>query len=340
MCRGYLRPASPWPRWRWLQWCRPCHAAPPGWTRSGPASWTPRLQRTKGRQRRMTALAGFTTLFVPVPHASVPKRHMENSRDTGSLGSETKLTCPNSTSWDYPTAESTELPAALRTGTELSLDTSSPRVSPRLDESLCWAHVLRKGACVAGKQNRLWSVTLLCCTSWPLSPISNNMKRTCVIFLIKGKVSLFTSFVTGKFSWNIRQQVKAFVWKVAQTCCISNSNSLESFYEQFWATPVKRCDFLHSTKGSVKRNTGLDSLLGLLGPTIPRLHRAHLHRPDTCCCLSLCTQPQGETAGTQLLSLPWSCSILTPTLKHLPGLSLCSPLQALSSFSGIITCIF
>lgn len=115
--RWYSQPTSPWPRWPWLQWCRPCHAAPPGWTPSGPASWTPRLRRTTGRQRRMTETAVSTTLCCCSLCFFVPNRHMENSSDTGGLGSGTMLTCPNSTTW-YLTTESKELLAALRTGTE------------------------------------------------------------------------------------------------------------------------------------------------------------------------------------------------------------------------------
>lgn len=43
--------------------------------------------------------------FVPIPCASsVPDRHIENSSDTGSLGSEKMLTCPNSMTW-YLTKE-------------------------------------------------------------------------------------------------------------------------------------------------------------------------------------------------------------------------------------------
>lgn len=172
-CRWYSQPASPWPRWQWLQWCRLCRAAPPGWTLSGPASWTPRLRRTKGRQRGMTEPAGATTLCSYSLCVSIIQKHGKLS-DMGSLGSETMLTCPNSMTWDYPTAESTEeLPAALRTGTELSPDTyklcgqeelsSSPRFSPgkwgRWKRSVVLMSRMGKGAQAVWKQNRLWCIT-------------------------------------------------------------------------------------------------------------------------------------------------------------------------------------
>lgn len=88
----------------------------------------------------MTEPAGATTLCSYSLCVSIIQKHGKLS-DMGSLSSETMLTCPNSMTWHYPTAESTEeLPAALRTGTELSPDTyklcgqeelsSSPRFSP------------------------------------------------------------------------------------------------------------------------------------------------------------------------------------------------------------------
>ena len=44
--------------------------------------------------------------FDPVPWAaSVPDRHMENSSDTGSLGTETMPACPKSITWDNRKAE-------------------------------------------------------------------------------------------------------------------------------------------------------------------------------------------------------------------------------------------
>lgn len=101
--------------------------------------------------------------------------------------------------------------------------------------------------------------------------------------------------------------------------------------------------FWHSTKGVLRQI--LDRILwGLPGSIIPGFYSSTE---------LLWTEPIFASFGPisshsalrprlreQALSSCLSLALSSPTLGHLPGLCLCSPLQALSFYKGIITCIF
>lgn len=98
--------------------------------------------------------------------------------------------------------------------------------------------------------------------------------------------------------------------------------------------PVKRCVIFTFNKGDVARNTGLDSLWGVLGSITPGFYLSVEHNGDL---LLLDWPAAAQTARDSRPSalvwvLPCFVSPL-PTLGYLPRLPLCSPWHAFSFYT-------